>query len=973
MQKLQLYIEGQRVDLFNDETVTLTQTIKNIRDVSKVFTDFSRSFTLPASPTNNKIFKHFDNYFIDNGFDARNKVSATIEINDIPFRQGKIRLDGVEVRKGSPYSYKVTFFGNTVNLKDLFGEEKLGALPLLDDLSKTYDNTTVKSHLQLDPASSDVVVPLITHTKRLYYDSSDTTAQTGNLYNSGTDHGVAWSELKYAIRVHKIIEAIEDRYGITFNDDGFFSTSNAPYYNLFMWLHRNKGAVTSVDDQEQFTKLIDGWSVTDNTGSFMTTSTLTLKDKTYTNLSLTLTRSSTTPFNISITRNGTQIFSQTGINSTTYPIDLLYAAQQYASYQVTISYSAAITFTGITWSVNYSGAGSAETYNTGTFNAPASFEFVVTDQIPEIKVIDFVTGLFKLFNLTAESKDGTNITVETLNTYYAEGTPRDITNFIDAETSEVNASIPYKEISFKYEDTESILAANHSQLTGQEWSTESYNSLDDLKEGEAFEVEVPFSHFKYERLINAANNADTTIQWGWAVDSNQDSYIGKPLLFYPILNSHAGILFVDEVDSQGLYSTSSSITSDIVMPSNSITFDSSVSESNINFKLERNEYSRDTDFSGTLFQNYYFDYIAPLFSKKRRLTKLKAKLPVSFLINYSLADKLTISDKEYNINSITTNLNNGMSDLELLNVIPTSSLSPTTTTTSTTTTPTTTTTSSTTTSSTTTTTSSTTTTSTTTSSTTTTTTLQTYYLFNACDGGTTVIDVLGTPPSQTGQRYVDFSVTPEEYYTYTGFTQQGSGGYPIVDLQPVTPEVTGCPTTTTTTTTQAYQTLLLYEQSGGGGWGNSTDACDGSGSILVTYIATGDSVTIGTVVYTNTGLTTPLAGNNGWYQVQGTTDVIQVAANGTINDVVDCATTTTTTTTTSTTTTTTTAAIDCTEYQIDNDGTTSVTFSYQDCTTGTTSNITVSPIEPGFVCARTGTLQYVSGDFEYTIFNLGSC
>jgi len=465
MQKLQLYIEGQRVDLFNDETITLTQTIKNVRDVSKVFTDFSRSFTLPASPTNNKIFKHYDNYFIDNGFDARIKVSATIEINDIPFRQGKIRLDGVEVRKGSPYAYKVTFFGNTVNLKDLFGEEKLGALPLLDDLNKTYDSSTVKSHLQLDPASNDIVVPLITHTKRLYYDSSDTTAQTGNLYNSGTNHGVAWNELKYAVRLHKIIEAIEDRYGITFNDDGFFSTSNAPYYNLFMWLHRNKGEVTSIDDQEQFTKLIDGWSVTDNTGSFMTTSTLTLKGETYTNLSLTLSRSSTTPYNITITRNGTQIFSQTGITSTTYPIDLLYAAQQYASYQVTISYSSAITFTGITWSVNYSGAGSPETYNTGTFNAPASFEFVVTDQIPEIKVIDFVTGLFKLFNLTAESEDGTNITVKTLNTYYAEGTTRDITNYVDAEESEVNASIPYKEISFKYEDTESILAANHTQLT----------------------------------------------------------------------------------------------------------------------------------------------------------------------------------------------------------------------------------------------------------------------------------------------------------------------------------------------------------------------------------------------------------------------------------------------------------------------------------------------------------------------------
>jgi hypothetical protein len=34
MQKLQLYIEGQRLDLFEDETVSLTQSIQNIKDPS---------------------------------------------------------------------------------------------------------------------------------------------------------------------------------------------------------------------------------------------------------------------------------------------------------------------------------------------------------------------------------------------------------------------------------------------------------------------------------------------------------------------------------------------------------------------------------------------------------------------------------------------------------------------------------------------------------------------------------------------------------------------------------------------------------------------------------------------------------------------------------------------------------------------------------------------------------------------------
>jgi len=77
MQLVQLYIEGQRVDMFADESVEITQTIQNIKDISKVFTDFTKTFTLPASPTNNKLFKHYYNYNIFGGFDARTKKQVT--------------------------------------------------------------------------------------------------------------------------------------------------------------------------------------------------------------------------------------------------------------------------------------------------------------------------------------------------------------------------------------------------------------------------------------------------------------------------------------------------------------------------------------------------------------------------------------------------------------------------------------------------------------------------------------------------------------------------------------------------------------------------------------------------------------------------------------------------------------------------------------------------------------------------------
>ena len=65
--------------------------------------------------------------------------------------------------------------------------------------------------------SNDVIAPLITHTQRLYYDSVEATANTGNIHYDGGggthEHGVRWDNLKYALRVHQIIQAIENAAG----------------------------------------------------------------------------------------------------------------------------------------------------------------------------------------------------------------------------------------------------------------------------------------------------------------------------------------------------------------------------------------------------------------------------------------------------------------------------------------------------------------------------------------------------------------------------------------------------------------------------------------------------------------------------------------------------------------------------------------------------------------------------------------
>jgi hypothetical protein len=673
--------------MFKDESVSITQSIQNVKDIAKVFTEFTKTFTLPASKANNKIFKHYYNFDITGGFDARTKKDATLELNYLPFKKGKIKLEGVDLQNRRPKSYRITFFGNTVTLKDLLGEDKLNALTELNTLNETFASSDIKTALQRNPASNDVVVPIITHSKRLFYDSGDNTHNTGNLYyGSGQKHGLAWNELKYALRVHKIIEAIESRYGITFSTD-FFNTSNNVYYDLFMWLHRKKGVVSSGTQTPSFVNLVDYTGATSTTtpSSSVPVSTVfgtnlnvtSPVGATFKYLRLNLSRTTSNPYDISITKGGIEIYSESAITATSKQINLDSSWTSSGVITVTLTYTSVLTFTNIGWDtrLQISGTLIETTHDTGSYVAPTDFEFIISEQIPEIKVIDFLTGLFKMFNLTTFVEEDGTIYVDTLDNFYANkksiSTAYDINEFVDVNSSQVNVALPYREVSFSYEDTDTFLAATHNQLFGQEWGKTDYTQTDDdgnIVDGSLYSVVAPFGHPKYERLVDLDNESQTDIQWGYSVDDNQDSYIGKPLLFYAVYtNPSETISFIDVVNADGTYNSHSAVSGSVNMPSNSVSFSSGTSTANINFKLEKNEYTGDSSFTGTLFQNYYSTYITNVFNTKNRITKVKAYLPLRILLNFTLADRFDINGKRYKINSIETNLATGESNIELLN------------------------------------------------------------------------------------------------------------------------------------------------------------------------------------------------------------------------------------------------------------------------------------------------------------------
>ena len=680
------------MDMFKDESVSLTQTIQNVKDIAKVFSNFTKTFSLPASKGNNKVFEHYYNYDIVDGFDARVKKNSTIELNYLPFEKGKIKLEGVDMKNNKPYAYRITFFGNTVDLKDVLGDDTLQALGWLDNFKKPYSSAGIYTGLvsgydiTVDAVSytKAIIAPLITHTTRLFYDSVNHTAEYpdpdgGNLYphSSGGGshhHGVYYGELKYAIRLHLIIKAIEQQYPeLEFTTD-FFNTTNNAYYGLYMWLHRKKGDVNDPNQVLQYEEYIDFGLDTTMTnvtaqGEEIIVTGHTTGNKLSTTLNIRPNSAETSRYEVEVTRDGSTFATGSAENS-----DLqLDMNLPNGTYKVLLKVTEEFVFgeTGVENAVDWEFSDllvpESHTFDVTQFTVPAEFEFLPTKQIPTMKVIDFLTGVFKMFNLTAFVQDDGKIKVQTLDSFYSGGTSYDISEYVDIDSSQVDIALPYREIQFQYKGLGTKLALQHEQLSnsGIGWGTLEYNANSgENLDGGIYTVEAPFEHMKYERLRDGNSTTTTTIQVGWCVDDNDDAYIGEPILFYPIYQQNQdNIRFLTGQD------TGQQTTNDYYIPSNSFALSSSTSAININFNAELNEWTSDNTFTDTLFDDYYTTYITDVFDIKRRLSKYKAFLPLKILRNYTLADRFVVNNRSYKINSITTNLGTGESEVELLNEV----------------------------------------------------------------------------------------------------------------------------------------------------------------------------------------------------------------------------------------------------------------------------------------------------------------
>ena len=652
MRDVQIYIEGKRLELFNDEKIEINSSVQNIQDIAKVFTDFSQSFTVPASTINNQIFQHFYQSDVNATIDHQIRREAKIEIDLTTFRTGKIQIEKSNLKNGSVESYTLTFYGDIVTLSDLIGDEKMNTLDL-SAYSHLYTGSEVQSRIT-DNGNLDVRYPLVS-SLRVWQNSG------GGVNDiTQTAHAIAYTELFPAIKISRLFEAIETKYDIDFQ--GLFLTDKR-FTECFMHL-KNKAefkfrtAFQRVDLTSLSPGAEDFFDLTEDSLHVQFDENTSTGQTNKVSVIIPYVSSSTINYYIDVYENGIYLTTITSMGVGTHVI-AFYTNTPGLDKTITFNLSTDFPMT-MSADIEYKRIDFSTTTTYFAFGANQTFIGTVdlSATMPDMKIADFITGILKKFNLTCYGLSPYTFQIEPLEDWYKKGRILNITPYTDIDSVDIERIKIYKEISFAHEVSQSFTNTKFYDTFGRYYGDlqQAYNY-----ESSEYQVKVPFENLLFQKFTG------TDLQVGYYLDKTFAPYIPKPSLMY-----------LEELKTCSFKFNNGSTVPTITTYR---PFGQDLTYNNFKWSLNFG-----ADIStlynvvnpNSLYSVYYSGYLNNLYARKNRMYTYKTKLPISILTSLRLNDRLIIRDKRYIINEMKSELTSGevtfilILDFRAMNAITTS-------------------------------------------------------------------------------------------------------------------------------------------------------------------------------------------------------------------------------------------------------------------------------------------------------------
>lgn len=680
---IQIYVNGTKIDLFKEESLVIEKSIKKSSKPDVIFTDLSRTITAPASKTNNRVFKYAHRTDLTDSVDIKQLVDAEIRLNDSTISKGFVNIESVSVKDGDVSHYALRYTGNLAQIKKSIKEDKLSSLDLSAhdyswDLSTTVAKLSTSTNADIRIGLNSVKERIIKHSTDADYSetsgiSTDSKPVVNVDYINNTwskGYGLPYTSLRPSIKMSAVMSAIDSHYGLSFTG----AMQDSKVTDLYMLLHRKSDKDSNANT---LTETYDGFTATQHdeleaSGSIINTHaedgqlvySIRIQGVGLTSVQL-------VDFDDRVVDSGQGNGDITISGTVTLDSSEFLGTAPYFQVIITGLQSNAYTVSG-TLTQTWNDGGTLETRSislSGSYTIQGLFK--VNDNIPDIKVIDFISGLFKMFNIvvtdvvgTANGTGGTDYSIST--SFYEDfinngSLLMDITKYVDSSEVKIAPASEFSSVELKFAEPKTRLGKAFADANAREFGSVEYVPSDvnaQRLSGAPYKIEVPFQNIVGEPLSDLGNSSAVfDLSYVHICDSDGEEVATKPFLHYFTTEAYDVAISAQNVSPSSIQAAFSH---------GEITPYNSAENVLLSFNSEI-DYATMTAVTGDdLFTNNYKKLIVDNFRTDRRKVILSAYLPKQFHLNFQLNSTVKYKDSEYLVDSVKTNYRTAKSELTLI-------------------------------------------------------------------------------------------------------------------------------------------------------------------------------------------------------------------------------------------------------------------------------------------------------------------
>lgn len=687
---LRLTLAGNDIELYQNEPVNLSYQFANIQEINSAQSNFSQTFRVPLTKKNQDYFGAVNEFGLIPTWNPKTKVSAELTYNSIPLMRGFAQVKGIYVQKGKYADVELVVFGETANLSRDIGDGMLSDLDL-SAYNHTLNNTAILNSWTGTLLSGAIRYGIPDKGKNWYANQVDNIWSPTNIL----EHG----DFTPYFRVSKLLEEVLDTAGYTY-DSTFFTRESS----LYLLLYNGKRSVIGTQAPQTETMLVGlpsnltgltahnpGVALTqwreaspffDTGANFNDTgtggSTYTAPFRAYYTFRVNLygrtnatnhafsiwlqnTTAATTEWQILDNYPGA-VFNDQVHNFTSPPI-LLNQGDQ-----VTIYYEMASSGDVLNLDGNFTFAPQSTWWQVVTISDPTSAQTVnCSANMPEMKQIDFIAGLQKMFNLVfiPDRNNPKHLYIEPLGDYYASGQKKDWTNKIDL--SKDISIVPTTDLQSRVYDwtysngkdlVNDLVFKNADRVYGRYRVEDPDN---DFASGTK-EIKTPFA----PHVISYIPGTNYAVHRLLVDTSESDKTIKDPLprIAYWNGTQSGNITLYNDGNTAGATSTSYPVLSQFS------DYYASVLDSDLSFGVERPFHIIEANPLNTLYYQYWRPWVNELYSSDARKMTAFFKLTRTELASFEFSDKIYIKNTYWRVLSVTYDAtSDGVVQVTLLKIL----------------------------------------------------------------------------------------------------------------------------------------------------------------------------------------------------------------------------------------------------------------------------------------------------------------